>query len=112
MWPLSGSMNESRSTVGSVAWTVRSKPCFRQLGEQPAVVDVGVGEQHEVEVARLERECAVVELTYRLGALEHAAVNQEPPLSVLDLIARAGHSPGAAVKGQSYRHPLSSRSSP
>ncbi len=53
------------------------KPCLHQLRQQAAVVDMGVGQQHGVDVGGPERKGAVVQLLQRLVALEHAAVDQD-----------------------------------
>ena len=80
------------------------EPVLGELGQQTAVIDVGMGQQDEVDGVGLEGKAAVVELTHRLGALEHAAVDQEPTPAVLDPIAGAGHGAGPAMKRQPRRH--------
>ena len=76
------------------------EPVLAELRHEPAVVDVGVGQEEEVDARRLERERPVVELADALRTLEHAAVDQEAPAPVLDQVARAGHRAGAAMEDQ------------
>ena len=51
----------------------------RQLGHQAAVVDMRVRQQHGVDVGRVERKVAVVQLLQRLRPLEQAAIDQQAP---------------------------------
>ena len=62
------------------------------------MVDMRVGDEDGVDACRIEREVAVVELAHRLGALEHAAVDQEIETLRLDQIARAGNGAGGAAE--------------
>ena len=54
-----------------------SKAACRQLGQQPAVVDVGMGQQHKVDAARVKRKRLLVVLLCAMAALGHAAINQK-----------------------------------
>ncbi len=53
-------------------------PGLHSSGQQPAVVEVGVGQQHRVELGRVERERDPVADRFVRAALEHAAVDQDP----------------------------------
>jgi hypothetical protein len=57
-------------------------PC-RQLGQQPAVVDVGMGQQHKVDAARVKAEGLLVVLLGAVAALGHAAVDQKAAIPQL-----------------------------
>ena len=55
--------------------------------QQSGMVDMGVGEQHEIDCARIEREARAV---FRLGfaaALEHAAIDEEARMRGFDQVA-------------------------
>ena len=54
-----------------------AKAVAHQLRQQAAVVDMGMRQQHGVDVGRAERKGAVVECLQRLLSLEQAAVDQE-----------------------------------
>lgn len=74
-----------------------------QLGQQAAVVDVGVGQHHEVERRRIEGEVAVVELPQGLVALEQAAIDQEGDAVAHQSVAGARDHPRRAVEAQLHR---------
>ncbi len=44
---------------------------------EPAVVDVSMSQQHRIDAGRRKWEFPVVERTFGLGTLEHAAVNHQ-----------------------------------
>jgi len=50
---------------------------IRQPRQQPAMIDVGVGQQYEIERGRIESETRAVLAVGLAPALEHAAVDQE-----------------------------------
>jgi hypothetical protein len=69
--------------------------------DQAGMVQVRVGEQHECDLARIEREAAVL----RVGGastLEHAAVHEELHLAGVDEVARAGDLAGRAQERQPH----------
>ncbi len=66
-----------------------AKTLLHQLRRQSAVVDVGVRQQHRVEIAEPQR--AAVPVPLQIGPLlMHAAVDQEPRTVGLDIVLRAG----------------------
>ena len=65
-----------------------------QPGQQSRVVDVGVGEDDEIERRGVEVQRARVLFVGVPPALEHPAVDQEPPLRAVDAKARPGHLAG------------------
>ena len=71
----------------------------RELRQQTRVVDVGVGEDDEVERGDVEVERAGVALVGVTPALEHPAVDEKPPFAAVDAIAGAGHLAGSAEEG-------------
>ena len=77
------------------------------------MIGVGVGQQDVVDRLSSERERPVVQLADGLGALEEAAIDQEPATIMLDQVAATGDGRRGAVKGQADRHgSLRSRSLP
>jgi hypothetical protein len=88
--------------LGGMNWPAEAR--LAQLGQEAGMVGVGVGQQHEVDARRLERERPVVQLADRLGALEQPAVDQETAAVVLDQVAAAGDGRGGAVKREANGH--------
>src|SRR6185437_3688142 len=70
--------------------------------------DVGVGEQHAIDRPRIERKPLVVQRLQALGALEHAAIDEELRPRRLQPKAGAGDAAGGAVDGEGDAHRLSS----
>ncbi len=56
---------------------VAFKSLAHEFGQQSAVVDMGMREQHRVDIGGAEWKGAVVELLERLLSLEQAAIDQE-----------------------------------
>ena len=77
----------------------------REARQQPAMVEVGMGQEDEIEFAEVARKGRAVLLVGFPRALEHAAIDDEAAMLGLDLQARAGHFAGGAVKAQSHGHP-------
>ena len=63
--------------VPRVARMRPAKAVAHELWQQAAVVDMGVGQQHRVDIGRAERKGAVVQLLQRLRSLKQAAIDQE-----------------------------------
>jgi hypothetical protein len=53
------------------------KSCQHQLWNQSAVIDMGVGQEHNVNLAWIERKRTVIELLQRLRSLKHATIHQD-----------------------------------
>ncbi len=71
------------------------------LGEQrqpPAMVEVGMGQEHEVDRRRLEAEGLGIVLGKLAAALEHAAIDEDALAGALDQMARAGDRAVGAVE--------------
>ena len=71
-----------------------------QRRQPAAVVEVGVGEDHRVELARRDARGRAVAQPQRLVALEHAAVDQQPCPRVVEQVARSGDGVGRACEGE------------
>src|ERR1035437_3941948 len=76
----------------------------RQLRQQPAVVDVSMRQQHNIDVGGPERKGAIIEFLQGLLALEQAAVDQETSGLRLDQIAGPCHGARRAAKSNGYAH--------
>jgi len=83
-----------------------AKAGLHQARDHAAMVDMGVGQQQELGLARIEGQGAVVEGVERLRALEHAAVDEESALRMADPVAGAGHGAGGAVEVEGDAHGL------
>ena len=73
------------------------EPVFNEHGDTSRVVDVGVGHQHHVDAARMERQCGVVDL---VPSLLQPAVHQYFLSVDLQTMAAAGDALVSAVKAQ------------
>jgi len=93
--------------LGGMDRPLEARPA--QLGQQTGMIRVGVGQEHVVDALRRERERAVVQLADGLGALEQAAIDQEPAAVMLDQIATAGDGGGGTMERQADRHAASLR---
>ena len=82
------------------------EPLFGQQGNAARVVDVGVGDQHRVDIARGEVQGVVVVL---VPALLQSAVDEELLPPHLQAVAAAGNRVGGAEKGQLHGFDLLSR---
>lgn len=69
------------------------------------MIDVRVRQQHELDVARIERPGLEVALARFAPALVHAAVHQEAHTVALDEKARARHFLGRTDEADSHEHP-------
>lgn len=67
------------------------------------MVDVGVGQQDEVNGRRVERERLVVACCCYTPTLNHAAIDQEADISRFDQEARSGDFSGCAQKTEFHR---------
>ena len=92
--------------VPRVAKIGPAKSAARELGDQAAVVDMGVGEQHRGDIGRREGKSAVVQFLQRLGTLEQAAIDQQTPGRRLEQMAGAGHRAGGAAESDANAHGL------
>jgi len=71
-----------------------------QLGNQPAVIDMRVGQQHAVEQVRIEVKRQLVAFFQIARSLEHAAVDEKIPVADPQQVRRTGDRPHRAVKFQ------------
>ena len=74
-----------------------AKTLLHQLGQQPAVVDMGVGQKHHVDVARTDRAGIPVPVE-KFTLLEQAAIDQHLGPVGAEVVLRAGHLAGRAEK--------------
>jgi hypothetical protein len=81
-----------------------AKALCRQLGQQPAVVDVGMGQQHKVDAARIKAEGLLVVLLGAVAALGHAAVDQKAAIPQLHQKAGTGDRLRGPVKRDLHRN--------
>ena len=89
--------------VGGGSGVDRPAEAFRhQLRQQAAVVDMGMGQQDEGNVARREMERHPVAPLRDASALEHAAIHQEFDTAGFDQIARAGNFMRGAEKSEPH----------
>src|SRR5690606_7046532 len=77
-----------------------------QLGQEPGMVDMGVRQQQVVDALGVERERIQVEVTNRLVALEHPAIDEELALGMDDAVARARDRARRAMEDQADGHIL------
>jgi len=75
---------------------------LHQLGDEARVIDVGMGQQDEVDLGRIEGKGAVVQFLQGLGALEHAAVDKELAALGLHPVAGAGDRAGRPAETQQH----------
>src|SRR5665213_552107 len=80
-----------------------------QLRQQTTVVDMGVRQQHGIDIGRPKRKGGVVERLQGFRPLEQAAVDQQAPGLGLKQIAGAGHGPRGAAKFDRHAHDASPR---
>lgn len=67
------------------------------------MIDVRVGQKHEVDRFRVERKVLIVQFLRRLAPLKESAIDQETMFSGIQQGARAGDGAGGAAEGQ-FRH--------
>ena len=72
-----------------------------ELRQQPAMVDMGVCQQHEIEIAGADRRGEPVALLER-AFLEHAAIDEHPRAVGVDVVSRPGDLPRRREIGASY----------
>ena len=77
--------------------------CLHELRQQSAVIDMRMGENHCMDLRRLEREGPIVELLLRFRTLEHAAVDQHARSRMFDHEAGTGDRVTGSVKRQAHR---------
>ena len=63
--------------VPRVARIRPAKAVAHELRQEAAMVDMGMGQQHSVDLGRAKRKGPVVELLQRLRSLKQPAVDQE-----------------------------------
>ena len=90
--------------VPRVARMRPAKAVAHQLRQQAAVVDMGMGQQHGVDVGGAKRKGAVVQFLQGLLSLKQAAVDQEASGSGFEEIAGARHGAGRAAKSDRHAH--------
>ena len=73
------------------------EPELRKARKQAGVIDVGVGEQHKVDLGRIEGEAGTVLCVFLGAPLMHAAVHQEHGRTRLHEVARTRDLPGRAA---------------
>lgn len=71
------------------------------------MIDVRVSQQHEVDVARIERPGLEIAIARFAPALVHAAVHQEANTAAFDEKAGAGHLLGRTDEADSHERPPS-----
>ena len=72
--------------------------------QESAVIDMRMGEQHRVDLARVEVETLEIELLERARTLEHAAIDQDAAVALAQFHAGSGHCARRAVKAQLQCH--------
>ena len=92
--------------VPRVAKIRPAKAAAHELRHQAAVVDMGMRQQHRVDIGRAKRKRAVVQLLQRLRPLEQPAIDQQAPGRRLEQMAGAGHRAGGAAKSNGNAHGL------
>ena len=76
-----------------------------ELRQQAAVVDVGMGQEHGIDVGRAEWKGTIVQCLQRLRSLKQTAVDQQAVrIRALEQIARAGHGAGRTTKPNGHGH--------
>lgn len=80
-------------------------PLFHQLWQSPYVVLVRVGNDHQIDLARIKRKWSVVLVTKLARTLEDSAVHENFGGPKLDEVARAGH----GLRGTMERQRLHAR---
>ncbi len=75
-----------------------AEPGLGQPRQHAAMVDMGMGQQHEGQFAGIEGQGPVVERVECFRSLEHAAIHQEAALGMDDAVAGTGDAAGRAVE--------------
>jgi len=70
------------------------------------MIDVGVAEDHRVDLLRLEGKTGVAAIAFAAAALEQSAVEKQRFSGRFDLMHGAGDRPGGSVKGDCRRQRL------
>ncbi len=68
-----------------------AKPALGQQRQAPAMIEVGMCEQHKIDVGRIEAEVAGIFLGDLAAALVEPTVDQYTPASAFDEVARTRH---------------------
>ena len=69
---------------------------LHQFGNQAAMIDMGVSQDHGINTARCKSKGAAVELGNQLGTLEHAAIHQHLFAVYFQQVTRTGYRPGSS----------------
>ena len=77
---------------------------LHELRQEPAVIDMRMGQQDSVDTRGLEREGAIVQRLQRLGALKQPAVDENSRTRRLEQIAGAGHGASRTAEAQGDAH--------
>ncbi len=80
------------------------KAVAHQLRQQAAVVDMGMGQEHGVDVGGAKRKRPVVQLLQGFRSLKQAAIDQEASGAGLEQIAGARHGAGRAEEPDRDAH--------
>ena len=80
---------------------------LHQPRDPSRVIDVGMGQEHEVQLQRIEGERVEVESLLPVSSLVHAAIHQEAGVTHLDHVARSGDL--TRRPGDLQEHPTSLR---
>ena len=86
-----GQQNTAQLFGGLGAVNGAAEALLDELGQEAAVVYMGVREHDGVDVARVEKKLFFIECFDQLGALEHAAVHQHFLFAYFNQIAGAGY---------------------
>ena len=101
--PESSRTSVASSIVPGVAWIGPAIAGLHEEREQPAMVEVGVGQQHGVEGRGVEIERDPVADRLVRAALEHPAVDEDPRLAGLEQVLRARDGRGSAEEVDLHR---------
>lgn len=72
---------------------------FAQQGNAPAVIQVGMGQQEEIDTCGIKTEIIGIFLVELASALIQTAVDQDPAAGTFDQMAGAGYAAVCTVKG-------------
>ena len=99
-WPSPAARAAASSAVAAVHTIAPAEALLDQQRQQPAVVEVGVGEDDRVERRRVNAQRHPVAHRLVGAALEHAAVDEDPRPAGVDEVARARDGPRPAEEGE------------
>ena len=95
-----GKQDAHEVAAGGVGIDGPAEAALAQQRQAPAVVDVGVAQDHCVDLRRIERERRPIALVGGRAALDHAAVEQQAAAAHGQYVARAGDLTGRAEELQ------------